>query len=245
MNWQDKVAALEAFYNKSFGQPQPVAEVTTSGSYAKKVRALAQLGRRSSEEVDLLCQQVEHLRRSFKIMDDVIDKDVVRDGEPAFWTVHGVPATIEQAAWHIEQARQIAQELDIQETFELRLRQVIGGARLEVEMEDPAFGSFDPRQTWMKIVEKEAAFRRYLAEALGCESEIVEAAYQDGVAAQILDDSLSALHGKDGRPDNSDERLGRLTYMKAFNVSAERAVEIGKRMKEMNAPSLGRKGESQ
>lgn len=241
MNWQDKVAALEAFYNKSFGQPQPEAQVTTSGSYAKKVRALAQLGRRASEEVELLCQQMDHLRRSFKIMDDLIDEDTVRDGEQAFWVIYGSETTIEQAAWHVKQARELAQKLGIVDIFEKRLCEVISGARLEVEMENPGFAANVPlSELWNRVVLKEAAFRRYLAEALGCKPEVVEAAYQDGVAAQMLDDGLSALYGKDGRIENSDEKLGRLTYMRAHGVSAEETVRRGRELKTQIAPILGK-----
>lgn len=244
MNWQEKVAALEAFYKKSFGQPQPIAEVSTSGSYARKVRALARLGKRTPEEVELLCEQVEHLRRSFKIMDDLIDEDTVRDGKPAFWVLHGAEATIEQAAWEVKKARELAQKLGVLEIFEQRLCEVIGGARLEVEMENSAFVADAPLvELWTRVVQKEAAFRRYLAEALGCEPEICEAAYLDGVAAQILDDGLSALYGKDGRPQesSSDERLGRLTYMRAYGVSPGEAVRRGRELKAKIAPILGRK----
>jgi len=68
----------------------------------------------------------------------------------------------------------------------------------------------------------------------------VEAAYQDGVAAQMLDDGLSALYGKDGRTENSDEKLGRLTYMRAHDVSAEEAVRRGRELKTTIAPILGK-----
>jgi geranylgeranyl pyrophosphate synthase len=242
MNWQDKVAALEAFYNKSFGQSRFVAEVSTSGSYAKKVRALAQLGRRSSEEVELLCEQVDHLRRAFKIMDDLIDEDTVRDGEPAFCVIYGTDATVEQAAWHLREARELSRQLGIELLLEQRLREVIEGARLEVELEA---GSQPPdlAVAWYRVVQKESAFRLYIAEALLCPPEVCEAARQDGVAAQMLDDGLSALHGKDGRTENSDEKLGRLTYMRALGVSAEEAVRRGRELKTIIAPSLGRKEE--
>jgi len=240
--WTEKIAALEAFYNKSFGQPRFVAEVSTSGSYAKKVRALARRGRRTPEEVDLLCQQVEHLRRAFKVMDDLIDEDVVRDGEPAFWCIHGAEATIEQAAWHLREARELARKLGVELLFEQRLREVIEGARLEVELE----AGWEPpslEAAWHRVVQKESSFRLYIAEALNCPPEVCEAARQDGVAAQMLDDGLSALHEKDGRAENSDEKLGRLTYMRAHGVSAEEAVRRGRELKTKIAPILGRKEE--
>ncbi len=241
MTYTEKLAALEKFYEMSFQSPRFVAPVSTSGSYGKKVRALARLGGRSDSEVEKLCEQVDHLRRAFKIMDDLIDEDTVRDSEPAFWVVHEAGATIEQAAWETMQARLIARELGVESIFETRLCEVIAGARLEVKMENPDFQSESSLpELWHKVVKKEAAFRRYLAEALGCKSEAVEAAYQDGVAAQILDDGLSALHGKDGRPWNSDEALGRLTYMRAFGVSAADAVAEGKRIKQLLAPILGK-----
>jgi geranylgeranyl pyrophosphate synthase len=239
MNWRKKIAALEAFYNKSFGQPRFVAEVFTSGSYAKKVRALAQFGRRTSEEVELLCAQVEHLRRAFKIMDDLIDEDTVRDGKPAFWVIHGADATVEQAAWELKQARELARKLRVELHFEQRLREVIEGARLEVELE----AGWEPpslEAAWYRVVQKESAFRLYIAEALLCPPEVCEAARQDGVAAQILDDGLSALYGKEGRPADSDQRLGRLTYMRAFGVTAEEAVRRGHELKEKIAKILGR-----
>jgi len=240
ISWKEK--ALESFYNKSFGQPQFVAEVSTSGSYAKKVQALAWLGRRSPEEVDLLCRQVEHLRRAFKIMDDLIDEDVVRDGEPAFWVIHGVEATIEQAAWHVKNARELAQKLGVELPFEQRLREVIEGARLEVELE-AGWQPPDLQAAWWRVVQKESSFRLYIAEALNCPPEVCEAARQDGVAAQMLDDGLSALYGKEGRPADSDQRLGRLTYMRAFGVTAEEAVRRGRELKAKIAPILGRKEE--
>jgi geranylgeranyl pyrophosphate synthase len=238
MRWTEKIAALEAFYQKSFGQPRFMAKVSTSGSYAKKVRALARLGRRTPKEVELLCRQAEHLRRSFKIMDDLIDEDVVRDGEPAFWCIHGAEATIEQAAWELKQARELARKLGVELLFEQRLREVIEGARLEVELE----AGWEPpslEAAWHRVVQKESAFRLYLAEALNCPPEVCEAARQDGVAAQMLDDGLSALHGKDGRIENSDEKLGRLTYMRAFGVSAEEAVRRGQELKEKVKKILG------
>lgn len=245
MRWQEKIQALGVFYEKSFAEPRFIAEVSTSGSYAKKVRALARLGRRSSEEVKLLCQQVEHLRRAFKIMDDLIDEDVVRDEKPAFWVIHGEAATIEQAAWELKQARQFARQLGIEPLFEQRLREVIEGAKLEVELE-AGWQPPDLAITWHRVVQKESAFRLYIAEALLCPPEVCEAARQDGVAAQMLDDGLSALYGgKDGRTENSDVRLNRLTYMRAFGVTPEEAVRRGRELKEKIAPILGRKGEEQ
>jgi len=242
MDWKEKVTALEAFYQKSFEQPRFVAKVFTSGSYAKKVRALARLGRRTPEEVELICEQVEHLRRAFKIMDDLIDEDVVRDGKPAFWVLHGEAATIEQAAWHLREARRLARQLGVELLFEQRLREVIEGARLEVELE-AGWEPPDPAIAWFRVVQKEASFRLYIAEALQCPPEVCEAARQDGVAAQMLDDGLSALYGKDGRPveDSSDIRLDRLTYMRAFGVSPEEAVRRGRELKSKVAPILGRK----
>jgi len=240
MNWKKKLTALEAFYQKRFEKPKWIAEVETSGSYAKKVRTWARYGKRTPKEVDLLCQQVEHLRKAFKIMDDLIDEDTIRDGKPAFWVVHGASATIEQAAWHLHKARDLARQLKIELLFEQRLREVIEGARLEVELEG-GWRPPDPTIAWYRIVQKESAFRLYIAEALLCPPEICEAAREDGIAAQMLDDGLSALYGKDGRTENSDERLGRLTYMKAFKVSAQEAVRKGRELKKRIAPFLGKK----
>jgi len=239
MNVQDKLAALEAFYQRSFQDPRPVSEVPTSGSYAQKVRALARFGRRSPEEVALLEKLVEELRRAFKIMDDLIDEDETRDNAPAFWVVHGPEATVEQAAWHVKNARAIARQLGVERLFELRLQEVIEGARLEVELET-GWQPPDPALTWYRIVQKESSFRLFIAEALGCPPEACEAARQDGIAAQMLDDGLSALYGKEGRPPGgTDERLGRLTYMRAFSVSPEEAVRRGEELKERIRRVLG------
>lgn len=243
MNVADKLAALRAFYERSFEEPKSVAEVTTSGSYAKKVRALARLGTRHDPEIDSLCRQVDHLRCAFKIMDDVIDEDDVRDGAPAFWAVHGVSSTIEEAAWHTKQARRASIELRIPHLFEQRLREVIEGATLEVEMEDPCYVVLDRRATWWRVVQKESAFRIYLAEALGCPPTVCEAARIDGIAAQILDDALSAIHGKDSRTDNSDIRLGRLTFMVAFEVSPQAAEAEGRRLKGLVKTILEKRGD--
>ncbi len=241
MNWREKLAALEQFYQRSFQTPRFIEKVVTSGSYAKKVRALARLGTRTATEVDLLCSQVEHLRRAFKVMDDLIDEDTVRDGSPAFWFTRSGAAAIEQAAWDIAQARQIAARLEILLLFEQRLREVIEGARLEVELENPGYALLEPTITWWRVVQKESAFRLFIAAALGCPPQVCEAARLDGIAAQMLDDGLSALHGKDGRVENSDEKLDRLTYMRAYGVSAEEAIRRGRELKTKIAPILGRK----
>lgn len=239
MDWIEKVAVIEAFYRKSLENPRPWTEVLTSGSYTKKVRKIAVLGKRSETEVNLLCQLVEYLRCAFKIMDDLIDEDDVRDYAPAFWVLYGTEKTIEQAAYYLGRARIIADELGIA-TFEQRVCEVIASARLEVEMENPNFTFELPLpELWAKIVMKEASFRLLIAEALGCPENICKAAYRDGVAAQMLDDSLSALYGKDGRLDNSDERLGRLTYMRTFGITPKKTVGLGRKLKKEIAQTLG------
>ncbi len=232
MRWMKKIASLDAFYRRGFDCGVFLAGVKTSGSYAKKVRDLARLGKRTSYEVELVCRQVEHMRCAFKIMDDLIDEDTVRDDEPAFWSIHGTEATIEQAGWEVKQAREISQKLGVSIIFKKRLQEVISGAQIEVEMENPEFVVDVPLpELWQRIVLKEAAFRKYIAEALKCSAEVCNAMFQDGIAAQILDDGLSALYGKDGRVENSDEKLSRLTYMRAFGVPAGEAVKRGKEMK--------------
>jgi cytidylate kinase len=239
MDWLEKVAAINSFYMKSFENPRPWADVPTSGSYAKKVRKLAVFGKRTEKDVEEVCQLVEHLRKAFKIMDDLIDEDEVRDYAPAFWVVNGAWKTIEQAAYHLGRARKIATELGIA-TFEERVREVILAARLEVKMENPKFTTdLTQAELWGKVVMKEASFRLLIAEALNCSESVCGATYQDGVAAQMLDDGLSALHGKDGRKDNSDERLGRLTYMRAFGISPKKTIQLGRKMKKKIAPILG------
>lgn len=227
----NKVEALRRVYELSFGKPHFVAEVSTSGSYAKKVRSLAPLGTASPERVDRLCELVDHLRRMIKIVDDVVDEDEVRDGKPAFWVRYGAEATIGQAAWYLAEARKLAEATGTAEAFEAAVVGMGEAAELEVSLEDPEVSVADPQATWLQIVEKEAAFRRYIAEALGCSPRVVEAMWMDGVAAQVLDDSRSALYGKDGRPENSDEKLGRLTFMKAFGCSSETAEKLGEVVK--------------
>jgi len=239
LDWLEKVASINSFYMKSFENPRPWAEVSTSGSYAKKVRKLAILGKCNEKEVELICQLVEHLRKAFKIMDDLIDEDEVRDFAPAFWVINGIWQTIEQAAYDLGRARKIAVELGIG-TFEERVLEVILAARLEVEMENPKFVTeLTQSELWGKVVMKEASFRLIIAEALNCPESVCFAAYQDGVAAQMLDDGLSALYGKDGRKENSDERLGRLTYMKAFGIGPKKTVQLGRKLKKKIAPILG------
>ena len=244
MSVEDKLRALEEFYLLSFSEPEPVVAVPTSGSYARRVRELARHGSRSPEEVERIALLAEHLRAAFKIVDDLIDEDTTRDNQPAFWVSHGREATIRQAAWHVHQARTIAQRLgpDAARIFELRLQEVIDGARLEVELE-MGWEPPDLQAAWHRVVKKEASFRQMLAELLRCPPWICEAARQDGVAAQILDDGRSAIWGKEGRPPGgSDERLGRLTYMRAFGVSPEEAIRRGEALKARAREILGRGG---
>jgi geranylgeranyl pyrophosphate synthase len=236
----DKLQILQDVYDLSFRQPRFIAEAVTSGSYAKKVRALAPLGTVPPETVDLICRLVDFLRLMIKIVDDMVDEDTVRDGQSAFWAEHGESATIEQAAWYLAEARRMSVQAGSAEAFEQAVLAMKKSVEMEVALEDPVYVISDPEALWYRIVEKEAAFRRYLAQALGCAPEIVDACHLDGIAAQMLDDGLSALYGKDGRPDDSDERLGRLTYMKAFDVTAEEAVRRGKKIKSEIAQILGK-----
>jgi len=232
---EHKFRALQNFYQLSFAKPEePIEPIFTSGSYADKVAFLTQFGRRK-DGWHLLCEQVNHLRCAFKVMDDLIDEDVIRDHAPAYWVVNGEQATVNAAAWHLKQARQIAQQLGVETLFERRLCEVIEGATIEVELEAISQDQLpDLQLTWYRIAQKESSFRLYLAEALDCPFEVCEATRQDGIAAQMLDDGLSAIYGKDGRSaqDSSDIRLNRLTYMRAFGVSPEETVQRGKALKE-------------
>lgn len=226
----DKKAILHRVYEASFEDPRFIAEVFTSGSYSKKVRTLAPLGTASPEIVDMLCALVDHLRRMIKIVDDLIDEDNVRDHKPAFWIEYGVDATIQQAAYYLARARCRAGSA---EAFEQAVLAIAKAVELELSFEAPGFTAGDLQVAWLAIVEKEAAFRRYLAFALGCPEKVIQAMWLDGVAAQILDDSRSALYGKDGRPENSDERLGRLTFMRAFALSSKAAEAAGIALKSL------------
>lgn len=225
----DKIKVLEEVYQLSFQNPRFVAEVYTSGSYAKKVRKLAKYSFADLVRIELLCQQVEHLRKMIKIVDDLVDEDTIRDNKPAFWVVYGVKATIWQASYELKRAREIAQKLRFEQEFEEMVLKLKEAVELEIKLEQE-IPPVDPRELWFQIVEKESAFRKYIAQVLGCPEKVVQAMWLDGVAGQILDDARSALYGKDGRL-NSDERLGRLTFMRAFECSPEIAEKVGELLK--------------
>jgi geranylgeranyl pyrophosphate synthase len=239
LNVQEKIALLWQACDPEFNCAGFVAPVETSGSYADRVCRLAPLGTATPETIEILCQVVDDFRRFVMIVDDVLDEDVIRNQQPAFWTVYGIEPTITNGNWYFQKAVEDAVKIGMAEELKTALRLMAEGVELEIRFEDPSFIPGDLKATWMKIVEKEAAFRRFIALALNCPSRIVETLWWDGVAAQILDDSLSALQPKDGREVNSDEKLGRLTYMRAFEITAGEAVKVGQSLKAMVKIQLG------
>lgn len=210
----------------------------------QKIMALAKFS--NHHPVDLprivegLCQQARHIRRGTAIIDDVIDEDEVREGLPSYWVKYGYEQTLQQGAWEIAEARAIIKEpACIVRWFDRRFLEIVEGAQLEVEMEDPSFVSLDMPSLWFRIVRKEASLRIYWAEALLCPPYVREAAYTDAVAAQILDDALEALAEQKSEKPNSDTRLRRLTYMRAFGVSPEEAEAHGRALKQKTTELLG------
>ncbi|PIR21929.1 MAG: hypothetical protein COV44_10585 [Deltaproteobacteria bacterium CG11_big_fil_rev_8_21_14_0_20_45_16] len=239
-----KIFLLWQACDPEFAVASFVAPVETSGSYAKKVRRLARYGRLSDADVTILCQVVDDFRRFVMIVDDVVDEDEIRNNAPSFWTRYGIDQTIAQGSWYFKKAVEAATHIGCGDGLKVALYQMACAVDKEIEYEDPYYVPEDMKADYLVIVKKETAFRVFLAQALGCSQAVIDAMYWDGFSGQVLDDALSSLSPKDGREENSDERLGRLTYMSAFEVSAEDAILFARQLKTIVSTIIQSQGEN-
>lgn len=227
LTWLDRWLIASHAPSTHAALPAPI-----TGGYAQRIDAIAQRVRANAEALMVTRVVGWHLRAAFQILDDLIDEDRVRNHAPAYWVIHGIETTIQRAALDLAQARQHCPPA-LRPTFEARLGRIVAGARLELILEQT--GLPDDRSArqaaWRVIVEKESSFRALLAALLGGSPSAIQNEALLGVAAQICDDGRSAQHGKDGRACDSDARLGRLTYMAAFDVTPDAADREGVALK--------------
>ncbi|MEN2982467.1 MAG: hypothetical protein ABDH20_08005, partial [Thermus sp.] len=210
------------------GEPLP-----PRGGYTARIRKWCP----SCPEADRVARIAEEIRHSFVLMDNLLDLDPVRDGKQAYWTVHGPKKTVRQAAWHLRQAEALLKPGE-RDAFWRAIGEVVVGVEVELLLEDPSHPLWkSPPRAWKEVVRKEASFRELLFRLLGLPPRL---GYLNGVAAQILDDALEAIEGKPGRERRSDEAMGRLTFMRAYGVSPEKALEMGRALKAGTEERLGR-----
>lgn len=206
------------------GGPLEGKALPPRGGYTARIRKWCP----SCPGAERVARIAEEVRHSFVIMDDLLDLDPVRDGEAAYWTVHGPEGTVRQAAWHLRQAEALLEPGE-RDAFWKAIGEVVRGVEVELLLEDPSHPLWkNPPKAWREVVRKEASFREFLFRLLGLPPRL---GFLDGVAAQILDDALEALEGKPGRERRSDEAMGRLTFMRAYGLPPGRALEVGRGLK--------------
>jgi len=192
----------------------PIAEVHTSGSYARKLKKLG-------VEDGALLEHVENIRRGFKVIDDIIDEDTIRDRAPALWTEIGVFPALLTGISYLQIARNQAMSIGVYTHFSEMLRSVVEAVRLEIRFEEHGWETVS-RELWIKAAEREACFRRYLA-LLSGRAEIQWNMYLDGLRAQMVDDVLG-LNKEDRVGTEVD--LNRPLITRVVPITGERVREV-------------------
>ena len=215
--WASKAQVLDwALYEARKGRVTfPTwREVPTTGSYARK---LARMGLTDP----FWAEHVETIRRGFKVLDDVLDEDEHRDGQPALWREIGLIPAVGTGIAYLQQAAVQAKERGLFDRYLRMLEEVADAVRAEVEVEE---GRAKPTpDLWLRVARREAAFREYLAELAGRPPGV---GYLDGLRAQMIDDVLGL--DKEGRRGRERE-VGRPLFQDFFGGVDVRTVSTALR----------------
>jgi len=130
---------------------------------------------------------------AFRIVDDILDENTVRDGRVAAWRGMGLMRAVIHAVNLTAAACRICSELGLEEEFLKMFRRVISAVRYELDVEEER-EKFSDFQDWLRAGEREAAFREFLAVLSGCR-ELRDQFRMWGLIAQARDDLAGEAKG--------------------------------------------------
>ena len=144
---------------------------------------------------------------AFRIIDDILDENTVRNMSPAFWRVHGITESVYIATLMTVKAYSICNRLGVGKQFLEMFEKVVDAVAYELLVEDGREENigFD---SWLRAAEREAAFREFLATLAGCPEKGSEFRAW-GLKAQAKDDLLGSTKG--GRED-TEKKLNRILF---------------------------------
>ncbi|HIE39442.1 MAG TPA: hypothetical protein EYP77_10330 [Anaerolineae bacterium] len=220
--WVSKVRVLDwALHEVGKGRVTlPVfAPVPTTGSYARK---LARMG----IEDPFWHRHVETVRRGFKVLDDILDEDPVRDGRPSLWKEIGLIPAAATGIAYLQQAGVQAEKAGWFEHYMKMIQDTADAVQGEIEVEE---GQIRPTpELWLRVARREAVFREYLARIAG---RAPGSGYLDGLRAQAVDDLLGEnKEGREGR-----ERALRRPLFREIFCADTRALEALERLRGLSS----------
>lgn len=182
---------VEKLIKKSTMIEEKFSEYLFHKSYLERLKRQGISLTSKQEEVIMLTAS------AFRIVDDILDENTIRDGKPAFWRVHGITKSIYLATLMTVKAWNITEQLGVGKEFLEMFRRVIEAVRYELDVEDgkEKFENFD---NWLRAAEREAAFREFLAILSGHPEKVPEFKAW-ALRAQAKDDLLGGSKG--GRED--------------------------------------------
>ncbi|MEM3895591.1 hypothetical protein [Thermofilum sp.] len=175
--------------------------VRVTASHTRYLERLAEKGVR----LDKIRSKIIVLTASaFRIVDDILDENTVRDNMPAAWTVHGIIDSVRDAVMITGEAWKLSNHIGLGDDFVRMFRRVVDAVMYELEVEDGVRG-FNGFEDWLKAAEREAAFREFLAILSGHPDRVQEFRMW-GIEAQAKDDLMG--ENKGGR-EGTERRLNR------------------------------------
>lgn len=147
---------------------------------------------------------INYTASAFRIVDDILDENTVRDGRPAFWVVHGFYDSMRVAVLMTARAHLLAAEHGLGARYVEMFRRVVDAVRYEIMVEEGR-ATFTTFEDWLRAADREAAFREFLAYLVGTPERAREF-YEWGLRAQAKDDMLGEAKG--GR-EPTERRLRR------------------------------------
>lgn len=177
-------------------------------------------GRRLEEKGIILDQRraevLNLVASAFRYVDDILDENTIRDYRPAFWVENGFAKTMYIATLMTVRAYSICEELGLGEEFLRMFERVIDAVNYELLVEE-GLAEFRSYEDWLRVAEREAAFREFLAVLAGRPEE--RGAFRLwGLKAQAKDDLMGA--GKGGR-EETEGRLRRPLFRREWLARLE------------------------
>jgi hypothetical protein len=153
---------------------------------------------------------------AFRMIDDILDENTIRDGKEAAWRMMGIMKALIHAVELSVTAWNICRNLGCGEEFMKMFRRVIRAVRYELDVEEGR-EKFSGFEDWLKAAERESAFREFLAVLAGLEERRAEFRLW-GLKAQAKDDLLG--EGKGGR-EPTERKLRRPLFREEWFMQLE------------------------
>lgn len=159
---------------------------------------------------------INYTASAFRIVDDILDENTVRDWRPAFWVKHGFYKSMLIASLMTVKAYELSRGIGLGDKYMEMFRRIVDAVRYELKVEEGR-AEFRTFTDWVKAAEREAVFREFLAYLIGMPERAREF-YIWGLRAQAKDDLIGETKG--GR-EATERRLRRPLFREEWSRELE------------------------